>query len=753
MMYQRHALPLAIVLASCGSLTHADGAIEEVIVTAQKREQSLQDTPIAISAFDSSSLEQRGIQDVSDVGQFAPNVQIAKTPGNSTGATIGIRGSVTFNPAITWEPTVGMYMDGVFLGKNLGGIFDIADLERIEVLRGPQGTLYGKNTIGGAVNLITRKPSGEFSGNVKATMGNEDYYSLSTSIDTPSVELLGGSLNTNLALLQETRDGFTRNVADPLNNPMAGPSSSDDFGNIDNQVGRFSALWSSDRAEVQYTYDYSNNDTNPPAAQLTDVPAGAALDIGGGILLPVDGVLSPYVTSDSKRSAAISSDQSRYEKAKTQGHALHLSWDMGELGFLGDTAFKSITAYRTMDWGDWIDIDGSPLDFFHSSRDVSYDQVSQEFQLLGQTERTHYVLGLYYFQEQGDIENLISFMSIYGFPASHNEYGMDNTSLAAFGQIDWLPSWAALEDRLTLTFGLRWTKEEKDQYISHPDSAVVIPYTEADDTWTNVSPSLVASWALTDAINVYGKVSQGWKSGGFNGEATSQDTFLASYDPETVTAYELGLKSRWLDNRLQVNAAVFQNHLEDMQFSVFLSGSAGASTVDNAGQAEVTGAEIEIIAQPLDNLQLNLSYGYLDPEYKEFLEIDPASGQMADFKNQRDFPYAGRNTASLGIDYTVGSYDWGTILAHVDWSYQDDFVPYVDPALNTAGQIKSYDLINARLSLTDIDVGNGQAIQVALWGKNLTDQDYRQNTIPFGLWTTSYFGDPRTYGLDVRYDF
>lgn len=760
MGYKKHKIITATAIA--GFLTapglsaqaqEQHSTLEEIVVTAQKREQSLQDTPIAISAFDAAALEQQGISNIGDVGHFAPNVQIVETPSSSTAASIAIRGSVTFNPAITWEPPVGIYLDGVFIGKNVGSVFDVVELERVEVLRGPQGTLYGKNTLGGAVNMITRKPSGEWGGKIKPTVGNDGLYSVYGSLDTPSVDVAGGQLSANVSVFRQERDGFTDNIDDPFGNPFANAKSGSEFKSIDNKVGRIALLWEGSELEIAYSYDHSKKNTTPPAGQLTDIPTGSALDLGGGFVLPVDGVLNPYLTSDSKRADKISNDKSFFENAETRGHALHVSWDAGDLGVLGDVTFKSITSYRELDWVDIIDIDGSPLDFFHSERDIEYDQRSQEFQLVGNTERTDYVFGLYYFEEQGDVLNPISFMPVYGFPTNNNEYGMDNDTIAVFGQVDWRPSFSALNDRLTLSFGLRWTEETKEQYISHPDSFPVIPFTETDKTWTNLSPVFVASWALSDEINVYGKIANGWKSGGFNGEATTQALFLRPYDPEEITSYELGIKSRWLDNRLQINATVFQNEIDDMQFSVFISGGGAASTVDNAGKATIRGFELEMLARPIDDLLISFNYGYLDPEYDEFIEADPFTGLTGDFKNDRDFPYAADNTASLGIQYNIGNFDWGDLSLRLDWSYQDDYVPYVNPTQNSVSQIDSYDLLNARITLSEIPVGDGQALQFSVWSKNITDEDYRISTIPFGLWATSYFGDPRTYGVDLTFEF
>ena len=733
------------LIAMCGAQALAQqGGLEEIVVTAQKREQSLQEIPVAITAFGADALQQQRIRDVGDISGLVPNVQINPSPSGSTGVTVAIRGSVTINPAVTWEPTVGLYLDGAFIGKNVGGIFDVADLERVEVLRGPQGSLYGKNTVGGAINLITRKPSGELGGTLRGGIGNEGYYQLYGSVDTPALGTVGeglGQLSANITLQREERDGFTDNIDDPIGMaPFAGPRSSDEYANKDADAGRIAlALDVTERFDMRYAYDFSEKDQEPTASVLTSVDDPG---LGFGALL------SPYIQSENDYPSKLSNDQSRYEKSEVEGHALHLNYRPGELGSLGDVTFKSITSYRKLSWDDAIDLDGSPIDFFHSERHIDYDQFSQELQMVGATERLNYVLGLYYFEEDADVKNPITFFGVFGSPTAPNAYGLEGDSMAAFGQVDWKPSAAVLEDRLTVTLGARYTEESKDQYIDHPiTTAPVTPFSaDSNDDWSNFSPAVTLNWAFTDALNVYARYAEGWKSGGYNGESDSLAAFLMAYDPEEVSSYELGLKSRWLDDRLQLNAAVFRNDISDMQLAIFLADAAASSVVTNAGKATVQGFEIEILAQPLDNLQLSLNYGYLDPEYDEYIDGG------VDVSDNRDFPYSPENTANAGLQYTVPGVAGGDLVARLDWIYVDDRVAYPDPAQNLRSQLDSYSLINGRLSLADIPVGDGR-ITVAAWGKNLTDETYRVNTLPFLIWTASYFGDPRTYGLEISYDF
>ncbi|MBK9470480.1 MAG: TonB-dependent receptor [Gammaproteobacteria bacterium] len=738
----------AALLATAGAqaLAQATG-LEEIVVTAQKREQSLQDAPVAISAFGKDALQQQRITDVQDLNGLVPNVQFAAAPSSTTGATVAIRGAVTTNPAPSWEPTVGMYVDGVFIGKVLGGIFDVADLERVEVLRGPQGSLYGKNTVGGAINLVTRKPSGELSGELTAGMGNEGYWQVRGSLDTAAIGTVGeglGQLSANITLQHEERDGFTRGVADPVGSPLAAPNVADEWEGLDSDAGRIALLLNvTENFEARYAYDFSNKDNTPQAPHLTHVDTSQ---------VPF---LLPYVVADDERADTLSSETEVFEEAEIDGHALHLGYDLGEQGFLGDVQIKSITSYREMSWDDLLDIDGSPIDAFHSGRGIDYEQTSEELQIVGSTDRVNYVLGYYYFDESLDVINPITFFGVFGAPTAPNAYGLEGESNAVFGQVDWKPGAAALRDRLTVTLGARYTEEEKEQYISHP---IVIDNTlqvrpewafagEADENWNNFSPSVTLSWDLTEEASVYARYAEGWKSGGFNGESSTLAEFQRAYDPEEVVSYEIGLKSRWLDNRVQVNAAAFENNVDDMQLSIFLADGSAASVVRNAGEATVRGFELEVLAEPGENRLVKLGWGYLDPEYDTY--IDDTGANVAD---DRAFPYAPENTFSAGAQYTVSGVLGGNLVGRLDWNYTDDRVLYPEPEQNKFSKLDDYALLNGRLSLTELPLGNG-SLEVAAWGKNLTDEEYRVSTIPFLIWTVSYFGAPRTYGMEVSYKF
>jgi iron complex outermembrane receptor protein len=353
--FRRAPLAFAIALSvQIAPLAVADTGIEQIIVTAQKREQSLQETPIAISALTSDALEQQDIRDVAALNGMVPNLRLASSPGNANGATINIRGAVTINPALTMEPTVGLYLDGIYIGKNVG-VFDVADLERVEVLRGPQGSLYGKNTLGGAINLITKKPSGEFGGDVRLTAGNYGLTSVKTSIDTPSLGTIGegfGKLSAKVAYTATNRNGFIDNVQSDA--PGALPPSGSDFGNIHAHSGRVALLWQPTAAlDVSYGYDFSRSEQRPRFYQLTRnvVP-----------------MLAPF-TSD-RRLENGSANGGTKDNAYIDGHALTISWDAGQLGALGDVTFKSLTGHRQTRAEDDLDWDVSPYAMLETGRDI-----------------------------------------------------------------------------------------------------------------------------------------------------------------------------------------------------------------------------------------------------------------------------------------------------------------------------------------------------------------------------------------------
>lgn len=734
----------------------AHAQIDEIIVTSQKREQSIQDVPIAVTAIDADYIDSRNITSIKSLSSLAPNVKIENTPGNTTGAQISIRGGVTINPALTWEPTVGMYLNGAYIGKTQGSVFDVADIERVEVLRGPQGTLYGRNTLGGAINLITAKPTGEFDAKLRVGLGNYGARSLRASSNLGSI----GPIRAKVTGSIEKRDGFVKGVENPFPGvTLAGPLSTDEFESVDKKsflVALGADL--TDNLTLDYTFDYSEADQKPTFSQIVNVNDNSLFDpasagyAGGG---PFGGQyfgfpLDLYVNQD--RQFTGTTNAPVFERSEVQGHNLTaaLDTDFGEL--------KSITSYRKITWEDSLDLDGSPLPLANTMRLTDYDSFSQELQLTGTADRMNYVLGAYYFEDDGFTDNPQTFFG--GASVFDSRAGFTTDAKAVYGQLEF-----AVTDLLTLTGGLRYTEEEKTidraniaiAFTGLPPNTPFVPEgTTTKEKFTDLSPQLTLAYAASDNVNLYAKYAKGFKSGGFNGEAGSVAETLRSYDAETINSFEAGVKTRFWDNRAQFNVSAFVNKHADMQLSVFTAEGAAGSDVRNAGRATIKGLEFEGLLQASDDVLLRANMGLLDPEYQEFIEFG------RDVADDRAFPHAPNVTAAAGFDWTMLSGAKGDLTLTGDANYTSQYYTFPfalspqspQPAGNTQAQSRM--LFDARLAWSNLPIA-GQEVEIAVWGKNLTNKEYLSNFIDFGPGfgglTNGYFGPPRTYGVTLGVDF
>lgn len=756
------SLNCTAALAAVMALSPAASAqIEEVIVTAQKREQSLQEVPIAVTAIDSGYINSRDITSIKALSSLAPNVKIENAPNNTTAAQISIRGGVTINPALTWEPTVGMYLNGSYIGKTQGSVFDVSDLERVEVLRGPQGTLYGRNALGGAINLITAKPTGEFGAKLRVGLGNYNQRLARASVNLGTL----GPVKAKITGSIEQHDGFVKGVANPIPGVLAaGPLSTNEFENVDKQA--FLLALSSDVNDaltLYYTFDYSEADQKPVFAQVVSVSPNNLFDPASTAYIGAPGgnqffglPLDQYVNADRQFSGT--TDGEVFERSKVFGHNLTATLDtqFGEV--------KSITAYREVTWDDSLDLDGSPLPLAATKRFSDYETFSQEVQLTGETGPLNYVVGAYYFKDEGFTDNPQNFFG--GASIFDSRAGFETDAKAIYGQLEY-----AFTDALTLTGGLRYTEEEKSinrtniavRFGGFPDNTPFVPEgTTASEKFSDVSPQVTLAYAPNDDVNLYVKYAKGFKSGGFNGEAGSVPETILAYEPEVVDSYEAGIKTRFWDNRAQLNFSAFVNEHEDMQLSIFTAERAAGSNVRNAGQATIKGLEIEGLLQASETFLLRANLGLLDTEYDEFIEFDEGLQADVNVADNRAFPHAPDITFSAGFDWDFYSGDMGdmTLTADVNHTGKYFTFPYSltesdpQPASNTEAPARA--IGDARLAWSNLPIAN-QDVEVAVWVKNITDREYLANFIDFGPGfgglTNGYFGPPRTYGVTLDLEF
>ena len=754
--------------------TDTGAGIGEIVVTAQKRAENVQDVPIASSAVSSQFLQSRAISSIDGLGAIAPNLVVDRAPSNKTATQIAIRGSVTINPAVTWEPAVGLYLNGVYIAKGQGSIFDIADLERVEVLRGPQGTLYGRNALAGAINLVPKAPSGKASVRAEASYGNYNSWKALAVIDLPAM----GDFAMKVSGQLQKHDGYIKIGPNPYPAAiLANPNSVTSTNDLDSKSAMVQLRYhpAGSALTADYMFDYSNFDQKPDYAQLYRVnrngdprdifdPASAGYAFGGAFY-----PLNLYTSTTRQKSGSIDGNP-LYEKSRIYGHALTLALDLGAV------TVKSITSYRDMHWQDSLDLDGSPLPVALTKRDTTFSSFSQELQATGKAVdgKLNYAAGVFYYREKAETLGPQDFFG--GASSFQSDYGSHTRAFAAYAQLDY-----SLTDQFKLSLGGRYTHESKDvrRYlrvnrdlangITSPLVVANIPYGGVPDAnYNSFTPAVTLAWQAERNINVYARFAQGFKSGGFNGETNifvapsatcpSGATELCQpYRPEKVDSYEVGVKTRWADGKLIVNLAGFWDEHRDIQLSVFTASGAASSLVRNAAKARIRGFEAEAVAR-LGPLTLNGSLAFLDPKYESYLDggVDVASN--------RAFPHAPKTTASLGADLKAAEGTWGRLNLIADLSHVASYYtfPYAlvpaTPSDQNANNTRSpgRTVVNMRATFSKLPLG-GATGELSLWMKNVTGEDRPQNFIDFGPGfgglTVAYFPDPRTYGVTLGVKF
>ena len=717
------ALPLVFAL---NVNAQSAGVLEEVVVTAQKKEENLQDTPIAITAITESTIDDLNLANVVDLAGMAPNVHIINTPSNNTAATIAMRGGVTINPAITWEPTVGMYLDGVYIGKGQGSIFDVVDLERVEILRGPQGTLYGRNTLGGAINLITKKPSGSGTSS-KLTIGN---YGLKQGQLIGDYSL-GENVFAKLSLNQKVRNGYVGNAASPYQAAQGvvpnSTSSHEELDTIDSKGIKFSLLFDGDDTSINLTIDRTQQKNIPPFAQLTNtIPnwsaafgVGASALTGGLKLWPIE-----LFANESRQDVAHINTQT-LETSVVSGQSFTLTHDLG----IGE--LKAIWSKRKVDWDDVLDLDGGPFPVAETERHTKYSAETLEIQLSGSSDSLEYVIGYYKLKDDAYTANPQSYFG--GGSAIAQNYSGTSDANAFFGQVTW-----SVADKWDLTVGARKTEEDKTGFKEY----VGIFGQNGQGSFDDTSSTFILSHDYSENTNLYFKLADGFKAGGINAEAPTPFESLKPYEPETIESTELGLKGRYFENRMMLNVAYFNNEHEDMQISYFTADAAAASQVLN-NSADISGLEVETTTLINDSTRLMVNLSTLDSEF--------TGNQIAsDGFLLEQVPYSPETTLYVSLEKDYGNYrirlDHSRIGEHATFPYSSK-----DPRAALTN-LDSRGTTDFRLLTEPME-----NMQLNFWIKNLNNDYHKMSAIPFGpgfgQLTVSYFNAPRTLGMDLQYKF
>jgi iron complex outermembrane receptor protein len=760
--FTHRALPLTVMLASSLVASTAVAQLEEVIVTAQKRVASLQDTPIAISAFTSENIESMRLIDAKDVGAVSPYLQMPAYPNATNNLALFIRGIGNADSIVlTKDPTVGLYYDGVYAARSTGLLADLSDLERVEILRGPQGTLYGRNTMAGAINFINAKPTGEFGFKQNVSAGNYGSWRSVSHMNLPDASGFKAKLTATFS----DRDGWVENEGP---NEVAGFEYADYY---KKETEGYRAALRFDGIEkllVDYSYDYSDVTSSAPYFQY------------GG---PVGGVTRSFVPvtnsfPDRLKNTRTPTGGGQFayylpeSKTEVNGHNLTVSYEIND-----DLTFKSITGYRDFD----DDISQNFAQAFGDAASLevntktNQDQWSQELQLIGSAERLEYVGGLYYFNENGDQSERqyldrasVDQLGIYAFdfitmmPCSDGtrpgpictdfanatlpnylgeyEVSTDVESWSGYGQATYTPN--ILEDKLDLTLGLRYTDDQREASRTN-DGWYTNSYAPGatDSSENRVDYTAISDYNWTDELSTYAKVSTGFRSGGSSRNGVD---FNTPFDSEDLVAYELGWKSEWLDQRVRLNGATYFQQVSDIILDYLPDPADNPQLVEsfNSGDADIWGLEIDLQAAITDQFLVSLSYAYLN---YDFSDVEFPDG--SDRTDTTELVWAPENAYTISADYDL-PVTIGEVRFHLDYAWQADQFALSNTDFGKV-EVADYGLLNARISLAEVEMG-GHNWQFAVWGRNLTDEDSANYLIGS---TASTYLQPMMWGADVIFEW
>ena len=686
---------------------------EEIVVTAQRREQSIYEVPVAISAFTGEGMEARGISNLVDIGKYVPNLNVTNfSAGQTSSANAFIRGIGLQDHLITTDPGVSVYMDGVYLGRQVGQNWSLSNIDRVEVLRGPQGTLYGRNSIGGAINIISRKP------------GEEDMSRI--SVKAGSRGRLDGQLYGNFKLSDTVAVSASgafnrRNGLGDFNNV----DTNTEVGEMEDVSGRVSLYWTpNEDFSVLITADgnQGNNGLNPYTTLIDELPNGAVA--GAGL---TNAQVGSRFDNNTGQADLVDTDNSAH------GFSITVEYDMDE-----NLNTKFIASRRMSDYTAGLDDDSTATNFLAFGERGSADQTSFELQLNGTYENWDFVSGLYYYEEDGK-NNQPNFTFNGGGGSELLRQSLK--SKAIYANVGF-----AVSEDLRIAGGLRYTKDEKDAFT---DLIFSLIQSSASENFDEVSWDLSAIYQLNDNMSVYGTIASGYQSGQFNprpfclfgsldftqpGNVTAPNCFDQDLDNISAINYEVGIKGELFET-LQMSVAVFYTTYKDLPYQVSTTAGAGFNTVNIIVDQDSSGIEWESSWRITDNFYLNASLGYIDVDVGDPVAVAPLTPDL---------------TFSISPEFTIPLESGGTVVVRADYSYRDDMFgePSSDPGRMTG--IDSRDLINFDISYRSAD----ESWLVGLYGHNITNERYEQARLNTGDYILVILAnDASEFGLRFTKEF
>jgi iron complex outermembrane receptor protein len=766
----------------------AGEGLSQIVVTATKRETNLQKTPIAISVVDPAMIKDRHIQSLIDLADGSvPTLRVATFEARQSALTVGIRGIVPFDQNQTARDTgVGVYIDGVYLGRSQGLNAALFDVDRIEVLEGPQGTLFGRNTEGGAVSIVTKQPTGEFGGRMSAGVGNYGSYTGQLHLNLPEVHDISVKV-----------DGLIQHQDATVKDPLAGQTG----WNYHNDVGGritakwepikgFSATFAYDRAKDENTPNFSQLINYNPLNENVGAYVGGILTYNGSAcnkttnvcIAPLAPIITP--TGDKRLKTAQVGVPQQPSVDRTSGFSANLKWEVAP-----SVELRSITAWRQVATDQWDNSGGPARTIYapdtpfsrYSLSHLSQRQFSQEFQVVGSLPHLDYVAGLYYFTEyahelaatpasntwnaDGTAYSINSAIVSGPITSSNNGWDRDSWfvqrdsnatahSYAAFAQATWSPI-----DVVHLTVGGRYTKDKRNGALTTV-SGVSTPWT-FDYNKGRFDPMVTLAWDATQDINLYAKYATGYRAGGANDRSA---TFLA-FGPEKVKSYEVGAKMDFLDHHARLNLAGYimdrtgtQTDFDNVDTNPYLPDGVTKNptfnlhtenTANAPGTSKIRGVEAQLTIRPVDNVTLGAAYAYTSVK----IPATP-NPNLGGALYQVYTVYTPKNAASGYIDYDVPvSANGMSLRAHIDGNYSDPVYSFQNEPTRTD---RSF-VVNGSIALADIPMGaGGQKLTVSAWSRNLFNTTYiyrRSAANDVVLGDYGNFNPPRTFGMEAQVAF
>ena len=753
-LFNKSLCAMAITAAMATTPAFAEEAIadenkglERIEVTARKSVESLQEVPVAVTSISADELAEHGIEVLTEVQQFSPNTTLQRSRGTNSTITAFIRGVGQQDPLWGYEPGVGIYIDDVYMARPQGAVLDLLDVERVEVLRGPQGTLYGKNTIGGAIKYVTKEMSGDAELNLQGTIGSYSQKDIKVTGQYPVIE---DKLYVGFGVASLQRDGFGEYLISAL------PNQDKENYNKDVTAARVTLEFHpSDELFFRLNWDKTKDESNAK---------------GGYRLLP--SILTDAPVPDSVYDSYTSLPT--WNEVELEGISFTANWDVSD-----NTSLKYVYSDRESYSPTNIDFDNTPLPIFDVPAVYDDEQSSHEIQLNHYGENYKLVSGLYYYDGQscGQFEAILEVLgNAIGLPSLTREVsGCNNsTSKAVYAQMTY-----DLSEKWSVTAGARYTKDEKDANVNNgllfattypysgwingyvrPEGDLVPEVLNDKADWSKFTPRIGVEYQANNDLMFFASFAQGFKSGTFNPRAQTAEP---AANPEDVDSFELGMKSEWLDNRLRANVTLFSLDHKDRQYISVLPGADSTELnqrLGNIGTSEATGIETELTFMATEDLMLSASIGYIDSDFSEVLDTDPETGETFDKSDSFTISNTPKYTYNLGATYTLES-DVGDFVFNGSYYYRDDYVLFEENSLLSQD---GYGLLNASITWYNLD-GD---FSVSLHAKNLTDEEYMVGGYQFvtpqedgsylpGLGGDNtligYFGDPRTISLTASYQF